>query len=71
MANQFEPIINELKDKSDKDSSKDLLYQEYKKYTAPQLTALRDEYVKELIHQMMEYKEKAEYLYLHYLNEEF
>ncbi|VEH67247.1 Uncharacterised protein [Rodentibacter pneumotropicus] len=30
MANQFEPIINELKDKSDKDGSKKLLYQEYK-----------------------------------------
>ncbi|MDC2824628.1 hypothetical protein [Rodentibacter pneumotropicus] len=70
MANQFEPIINELKDKSDKDGSKKLLYQEYKKYTAPQLTALRDKFVEELIHQMMEYKEKAEYLYLHYYNEE-
>ncbi len=71
MANQFEPIINQLKDQSDKEGSKKLLYQEYKKYTAPQLTKLRDEYVKELIHQMMEYKEKAEYLYLHYYNEEF
>lgn len=70
MANRFKPKIDELKDKSDKDGSKQLLYQEYKKYTAPQLTKLRDEFVKELIHQMMEYKEKAEYLYLHYYNEE-
>lgn len=69
MANQFKPIIDELKDQSDKDGSKDLLYQEYKKYTAPQLTPLRDEFVKELIHQLMEYKEKAEYLYLHHYNE--
>lgn len=71
MANQFEPVIDRLKDQSDKDGSKQLLYNEYKKYTAPQLTPLRDEYVKELIHQMMEYKEKAEYLYIHYYNEEF
>lgn len=70
MANRFKPKIDELKDKSDKDGSKQLLYQEYKKYTAPQLTKLHDEFVKELIHQMMEYKEKAEYLYLHYYNEE-
>lgn len=70
MANRFKPKIDELKDKSDKDGSKQLLYQEYKKYTAPQFTKLRDEFVKELIHQMMEYKEKAEYLYLHYYNEE-
>ncbi|MDH2997157.1 hypothetical protein A1D22_05655 [Pasteurellaceae bacterium LFhippo2] len=69
MANQFKPTIDKLKDQSDKDGSKKLLYQEYKKYTAPQLTALRDEYVKELIHQLMEYKEKAEYLYLHHHNE--
>ena len=69
MANQFKPVIDKLKDQSDKDGSKALLYQEYKEYTAPQLTALRDEYVKELIHQLMEYKEKAEYLYLHHFNE--
>lgn len=43
MANQFKPVIDQLKDQSDKDGSKDLLYQEYKKYTAPQLAALRDE----------------------------
>lgn len=66
MANQFEPVINELKDKADKEGSKKLLFQEYKKHNG----AARDEFVKELIHQMMEYKEKAEYLYLHYLNEE-
>lgn len=71
MANQFEPVIEKLRDESDKDTNKQLLFQEYKKYTAPQLTPLRDEFVKELIHQFLEYKEKADYLYLHYLNEEF
>lgn len=71
MANRFEPIVNQLKDQADKDGSKKLLYQEYKKYTHPKFTKLRDEIVKELIHQMMEYKGKGEYLYLHYYNEEF
>lgn len=65
MANQFTKMIEDLRDKSDKDTNKKRLYQEYKKYTAPQLTALRDEFVKELIHQFEEYIEKAHYLYLH------
>lgn len=65
MANPFKPVIDTLKDQSDKDGSKKLLYQAYKKQSIPQ----RDKFVAELIHQMMEYKEKAEYLYLHHFNE--
>lgn len=69
MPNQFKPVIEKLREESDKEGSEQLLYQEYKKYTPQQLTPLRDEFVKELIHQLMEYKEKADYLYLHHFNE--
>ena len=33
MANQFKPVIEKLRDESDKETNKELLYQEYKKYT--------------------------------------
>nr|WP_314741333.1 hypothetical protein [uncultured Haemophilus sp.] len=69
MANQFKPVIEKLRDESDKETNKELLYQEYKKYTPQQLTPLRDEFVKELIHQFLEYKEKTDYLYLYHFNE--
>lgn len=71
MPNQFTPVIDELKDRSDKETNRQLLFTEYKKYTAPQLTPLRDEFVKELIEQFEDLLEKSKYLYLHYLNEEF
>lgn len=70
MPNQFTPVIDKLKDQSDKKTNNQLLFQEYKKYTAPQLTPLRDEFVKELIEQFEDTLEKAKYLYLHYYNEE-
>lgn len=70
MPNQFTPVIDRLKDQADKNTNAKLLFQEYKKYTAPQLTPLRDEFVKELIAQFEDVLEKAKYLYLHYYNEE-
>ncbi|PJG83753.1 hypothetical protein [Caviibacterium pharyngocola] len=65
MANQFTSTIEELRDKSDKETNKQLLYNEYKKYTAPQLTPLRDEFVKELIEQFEDLIELFHYKHLH------
>lgn len=70
MANPYEKEIEELRDKSDKESNKQALYQKYKSLYNPYSTKQQDDFVKELINQFEEYIEKAHYLYLHYLNEE-
>lgn len=67
MPNQFTPIIDELRDKSDKESNTKALLETYLKLPLP----LRPLYVEALAEMLEEIQEKAHYAYLHYVNEEF
>lgn len=68
MAGLFEDVIRELSHRADKETNKGLLFAEYQKYAFNK--PLRDEFVRELIHQFIEYKEKADYLYLNNHNDD-
>lgn len=71
MARRYEKEIEELRDKSDKESNKKALFQKYKSLYNPYSTKNQDDFVKELIFQFEEYIEKAHYIYLNNYNEEF
>lgn len=63
MPNQFTPVIEELRDKSDKESNKKALLDELKKLGT--LNRLQEDYVKELIEQFEDLIELYHYKYIH------
>ncbi|WP_439242498.1 MULTISPECIES: hypothetical protein [unclassified Lonepinella] len=62
MANQYTKIIEELRDKSDKESNKKALYNFYQGLTYP---ALQAQFTQELIEQFEDLIELFHYRHLH------
>ncbi len=61
----YQKEVEEKRELSSKEASKQELLDYYSQLNPYQQYL----YVKEVIHQFMEYKEKADYLYLHHFNE--